>query len=130
VVALHDLRIACKNLRYASELLRSSLPPERAHSEKPAARFQKHLGEVHDLDVAADIVRRARSLTRRDIDKLLGWLGEKRAKRIATFIDDRDKLALIATITAPSPASADPTHSVPSSPKDEPSPSSLVSPKE
>ena len=103
-VALHELRIAYKNLRYASELLGPALPPERAATEKPAARFQKHLGEVHDLDVASDIVRRSRALTVSDSKTLLRWMSERRERRIATYLEDRASLVLITPVTAPNPA--------------------------
>lgn len=101
-VALHELRIACKNLRYASELLGPALPPERAATEKPAARFQKHLGEVHDLDVASDIVRRSRALTATDSETLLAWLSARRKRRIETYLDDRARLVLIDSPAEPS----------------------------
>ncbi len=104
-VALHELRIACKNLRYASELLAPALAPELAHSEKPAARFQKHLGEIHDLDVAAAIVRRSRMLSLSDRATLLAWLSARRAKRAASFATERDTLPLVGA-PAPEPATA------------------------
>lgn len=110
-VALHELRIAYKNLRYASELLGPALPPERAAAEKPATKFQKHLGEIHDLDVACDIVRRARTLDATERAKVLEWLGARRAERVRKYSLDRENLVLLgppvaASVTTPSPVAA------------------------
>jgi CHAD domain-containing protein len=92
-IALHELRIAFKNLRYACEIFADALPMDVAAMSKPAAQFQKRLGEIHDVDVAIASVRRARGLgtvqraaivelerlrTRR-VDKYLRDLGEKPA---------------------------------------------------
>ena len=63
VVALHALRIAYKGLRYATEILAAALSPELVTLGAPAAKFQKRLGEIHDLDVARVVTARARSLT-------------------------------------------------------------------
>ncbi len=59
---LHDLRIAYKELRYTAELFAPALPADLAATAAPAAKFQKRLGEVHDLDVALVVVARARVL--------------------------------------------------------------------
>jgi CHAD domain-containing protein len=60
--ALHDLRIAYKELRYTAELFAPALPADLAATAAPAAKFQKRLGEVHDLDVALAVVAHARVL--------------------------------------------------------------------
>jgi CHAD domain-containing protein len=57
---LHQLRIAYKELRYASELLAEALPADLAAMAEAAARFQKRLGEIHDVDVAIATLERAR----------------------------------------------------------------------
>jgi CHAD domain-containing protein len=123
-VALHELRIACKNLRYATELLGPVLGPDRKVSEKPAARFQKHLGEVHDLDVALDIIGKSRTLTPSDRRTLAAWLRERRARRTTAFVEER----AAGPFTTPSPVAAAPSPPVPS-PSPAPSPRRARSPK-
>jgi CHAD domain-containing protein len=61
-VALHELRIAYKHLRYATEVFRHALPPAVHAREKLAAQYQKRLGEIHDLDLAIETVLRARTM--------------------------------------------------------------------
>ncbi|CAN5370644.1 hypothetical protein BH09MYX1_BH09MYX1_22550 [soil metagenome] len=130
-VALHELRIAFKNLRYASELLEPALPPERAATAKPAAKFQKHLGEVHDLDVATEIVKRARALTHDDRAMLVTWLAARRDKRIRSYLEDRESLVLIEPVKVPIPvaSSLTPSPSPSPSPSRAPSRSRARSPK-
>jgi len=62
VVALHDLRIDFKHLRYVAEIFGEALPPDLAALAKSASVFQKRLGEVHDIDVAISTIERSRSL--------------------------------------------------------------------
>jgi CHAD domain-containing protein len=61
--AMHALRIRFKRLRYTAELFAPVLPDPAAALAKPAARMQKRLGELHDLDEALVRVARARSLS-------------------------------------------------------------------
>jgi CHAD domain-containing protein len=61
--AMHDLRIRYKRLRYIAELFAPLLGERSQTVAKEAARMQKHLGELHDLDEALARVRRARSLS-------------------------------------------------------------------
>jgi hypothetical protein len=51
VVALHDLRIAAKRLRYILELLRPALGPYAKAAGKRAKELQDLLGRIHDCDV-------------------------------------------------------------------------------
>lgn len=60
--ALHALRILFKRLRYALESFAGLLPPDASERARKAARFQKILGEIHDVDVAVLTVSRARAL--------------------------------------------------------------------
>ena len=79
--ALHELRIAYKELRYAAELLAPALPVDLAAMAEPAARFQKRLGEIHDADMALATLKRARGLdavARIEVGAALEALREKR----------------------------------------------------
>jgi len=61
-VAMHDLRIREKRLRYTAELFAPVLGERVAHVAKHAARMQRRLGELHDLDAAIASVQRGRGL--------------------------------------------------------------------
>jgi CHAD domain-containing protein len=62
--AMHALRIREKRLRYTAELFAEVLPGESSRLAKDAARMQKRLGELHDLDQAIVVVLQARDLPR------------------------------------------------------------------
>ena len=51
VVALHDMRIAAKRLRYILEVTGSCFGPYAASSVKMVKDLQDLLGEIHDCDV-------------------------------------------------------------------------------
>lgn len=61
----HELRIACKKLRYAAEFFAEIFPPALAKLIKTATELQDLLGAAHDTDVYAqrieDYFRRSRS---------------------------------------------------------------------
>ena len=48
---VHDFRIACKRLRYATELFRDRLSQEFRDASGVLSQLQDLLGEVHDCDV-------------------------------------------------------------------------------
>lgn len=48
---IHSFRIACKRLRYASELFGDQLPPRLREATGVLSQLQDLLGEVHDCDV-------------------------------------------------------------------------------
>jgi CHAD domain-containing protein len=50
-VALHDLRIAAKRLRYVLEVVGFCLPAVAAEAETRARQLQSLIGEIHDHDV-------------------------------------------------------------------------------
>jgi CHAD domain-containing protein len=89
VSALHDLRIAYKRLRYTVETFGDALPSDVAPLAQTAARFQKRLGDVHDVDVAIGAVRRARTLTDEGRADLLAALYRLRVERIAAYARER-----------------------------------------
>jgi CHAD domain-containing protein len=85
-VALHNLRIAYKELRYATELLADALPADLAAMALPAAKFQKRLGEIHDADMAIAALRRARGIQPANHAAALRALEGLRAKRVAKYV--------------------------------------------
>jgi CHAD domain-containing protein len=85
-VALHDLRIAYKELRYATELLADALPADLAAMALPASKFQKRLGEIHDADMALAALKRARGLDPAAMAQVLTELEALRAKRVAKYV--------------------------------------------
>jgi CHAD domain-containing protein len=95
VEGLHRLRIAYKELRYASELLAGALPADLAALAEPAARFQKRLGEIHDVDVAIATANRARALAPEARRDLLSHLTDLREKRVGKYIEEMNPAAAL-----------------------------------
>jgi hypothetical protein len=85
-IALHDLRIAYKELRYAAEILGDALPADLAAMREPASKFQKRLGEIHDADMALLAVKRARGLDDVTRGAVLASLDALREKRVAKYM--------------------------------------------
>jgi CHAD domain-containing protein len=85
-VGLHELRIAYKELRYATELLAPALPADLAAMAEPAAKFQKRLGEIHDADMALATLNRARGLDAALQTDVRTKLEALRAKRVAKYV--------------------------------------------
>jgi len=86
-VGLHDLRIAYKELRYACELMTTALPPDISALAEPAAKMQKRLGEIHDVDAALVSIARSRSLAPLLHARLTQALHLRREKLIAKYTD-------------------------------------------
>ncbi|MCA1666765.1 MAG: CHAD domain-containing protein [Thermomicrobia bacterium] len=57
VTELHNMRIAAKRLRYALELFGDALGPDAVSCIEIIKQFQEIVGDIHDHDVHADIVR-------------------------------------------------------------------------
>jgi len=57
IETFHALRIECKRLRYALELLRETLGPAGEAAIVQVRAAQDHLGEFHDADVATQLAR-------------------------------------------------------------------------
>jgi CHAD domain-containing protein len=85
-VALHELRIAYKELRYATELLAPALPADLAAMAEPAAKFQKRLGEIHDADMALATLSRARGLDASARTEVRAGLEALREKRVGKYV--------------------------------------------
>ena len=94
VVGMHDLRIAYKELRYSIELLSDALPIDARAQLEPATVFQKRLGEIHDVDVAIEVVTTAKGLTAAARAQALATLGALRRKRTAKYLRELDPLGV------------------------------------
>ncbi|MFT3766755.1 MAG: CHAD domain-containing protein [Minicystis sp.] len=62
--AMHELRVRFKRLRYTADLFGPAMDERGAAVAKLAARMQKRLGELHDLDEALIRIGRARGLSK------------------------------------------------------------------
>lgn len=88
VLAMHALRIAYKRLRYTTEIFAPALPPNLASLAEPSARFQKRLGEIHDLDVARAVITRARALPAPVRTHVLAAIERERAAKVELYRRD------------------------------------------
>jgi hypothetical protein len=100
MLGLHALRISYKELRYSIELLAEALPLDSRAMLEPAVVFQKRLGEIHDVDVAHDVLRAARALPPEAREQALAALAKVREKRIGKYLRELDPLGAVA---APEP---------------------------
>ncbi len=85
---LHELRIAYKGLRYAVEMMQGALPIDLAALAKPAATFQKRLGELHDLDMAIASIGRARGIPAPTRSRVLAALRRARKVSVDRYISE------------------------------------------
>ena len=92
MLGLHELRISYKELRYSIELLADALPLDARAMLEPAVVFQKRLGEIHDVDVAADVLRSARTLPDAARGEASAALARVREKRIGKYLRELDPL--------------------------------------
>ncbi|HUB75899.1 MAG TPA: CHAD domain-containing protein [Solirubrobacteraceae bacterium] len=86
-VALHDLRIAAKRLRYVLEIAGSCLPEVAREAERRARGLQDLIGEIHDHDVLLERIdaqgepeRGMRRLRERVASRRAALYGEFRAQ--------------------------------------------------
>ncbi len=86
VLALHELRIAYKRLRYTAEIFADALPLDLAALAEPAARLQKRLGAIHDLDVAHEVIARTRNLDPRVRALVTRALNHKRKSEVELYL--------------------------------------------
>ena len=91
-IGLHNLRISYKVLRYSIELLAEALPLDVRAMLEPAAVFQKRLGEIHDADVAIEVIHKARTLPAPVREEALASLRHTREKRLAKYLRELDPL--------------------------------------
>lgn len=92
VLAMHELRIAYKELRYSIELLADALPIDARALLEPATVFQKRLGEIHDVDVGIEVVKDARTLPDDVRSEVASALVARREKRVAKYLRELDPL--------------------------------------
>jgi CHAD domain-containing protein len=88
VEQMHELRILYKELRYSAELFAEILPLDLAALAAPAARFQKRLGDIHDIDTALEALTHARGLPPETRAKVAAALVEVRARKARKYLDD------------------------------------------
>ena len=82
---LHDLRIAYKRLRYTLEFFGPVLPPDLTAAHDAAVKFQKRLGDIHDLDMALAHCEASPQLSGELRGILAQSFGEARSKKLAAF---------------------------------------------
>ncbi len=86
-LALHELRIAYKGLRYTTEIFRDALPLDVSALAHSSERFQKRLGEIHDLDVARVVISRARNID--DVkSRLLHAIAHARVAKVELYMQE------------------------------------------
>ena len=133
---LHELRILYKRLRYAAEGFAPALPPTLAALSKHAERFQKRLGEVHDLDVALVIVADDAGLDATTRTALREALTAARTRATERYAAERDE-ARVGQAPGSFPPSSWPKHgsrksspppAMPTSSPSPPAPSSSPAP--
>lgn len=56
--ALHKMRLALKRMRYTAEVLQPALPGLSVGRLKLFGRYQTYMGDIHDLDVLAEDIRK------------------------------------------------------------------------
>jgi CHAD domain-containing protein len=100
VERLHELRIAYKKLRYAAELLTEALPIDLSAMAAPAARFQKRLGDIHDLDMALAAVARARGLSADTRTVVMEKLNAARTKKVQRYLEEMSPAGQPAQVRA------------------------------
>jgi CHAD domain-containing protein len=98
MLGLHELRISYKELRYSIELLSEALPLDSRAMLEPAVVFQKRLGEIHDVDVANDVLKAARTLPPNAREEAIAALAKVREKRIGKYLRELDPLGSAAVV--------------------------------
>jgi len=88
VEAMHELRIRYKELRYSAEIFAGILPFDLAALAAPAARFQKRLGDIHDIDTALDALSSARGLPPETRARVASALVDVRARKAKKYLED------------------------------------------
>ncbi len=96
--AQHRLRIAVKKLRYRLEIVAPLLSDEGEKARRTLKRYQDLLGELHDLDVFAGLVRE-RVPDGAGREELLETIEKRRSDLFASF-SELDEKQPLGTLTA------------------------------
>lgn len=87
VAGMHKLRIAYKRLRYSIDAFGQVLPPELRAWRDVAARFQSLLGDLHDVDVAIDVIRGAGAIAPAPRALILETLQQRRNELAVKYVE-------------------------------------------
>jgi CHAD domain-containing protein len=82
VTELHDMRIACKRLRYLLEIFSCAFRADLAPFLDEVKGLQDLLGEIHDRDVQVPM-----------LEDHLAWLGEREAEAARRLVSARARRA-------------------------------------
>jgi CHAD domain-containing protein len=85
-VALHDMRIAAKRLRYVLELVGFCLGQVAGEAEARMRELQTLIGDIHDCDVLLERLTRLDQTESTGIRKLAARLSRRRSKLFAQFV--------------------------------------------
>jgi CHAD domain-containing protein len=105
--AMHALRIRFKRMRYTAELFAEPLGAEVAELAKHAAKMQKRLGELHDLDEAIGRIHEAAGL---DVQAREATVAALRAARVAVAHKARGDLDRLDPVLQRARAGGDRDH--------------------
>ncbi len=107
LATLHQLRIAAKWLRYTLEFVREPLDPDASALIRPVVALQDHLGDQHDLHVAAELAREGTATVAKtrqqeraigklvaDLDDDVARLGRTMGRTWRPLVDPRYRRAL------------------------------------
>jgi CHAD domain-containing protein len=112
----HSMRIAFKHLRYAVETFAPCFDSSFSRIHDTLVAFQNVLGEIHDLDVFAEVVSRtldrdeaiAAGVTRAGVDEILAELAAQRAgqyRRFKRFVlqhpEERTRQRILGSLIEP-----------------------------
>ncbi|AKT37357.1 CHAD domain-containing protein [Chondromyces crocatus] len=102
-IAMHELRIRFKRLRYTADAFAPVLGPAAKQVASSAAKLQKRLGHLHDVDEALDRVWNARDLdpgARAALHEALTAERAHLAEKVALDLD-KELPTIVAAITPP-----------------------------
>jgi CHAD domain-containing protein len=85
IIAMHDMRIAAKRLRYVLELVGFCFGEVGAEAQKRARDLQEVLGEIHDCDVMLERIAASHASEPEGFDALAARFRDRRAKEFARF---------------------------------------------
>ena len=87
IIAMHDMRIAAKRLRYVLELVGFCFGEVGAEAQKRARDLQEVLGEIHDCDVMLERIAASHALEPSGFDVLAARFRAERAAQFTRFTE-------------------------------------------